>query len=171
MRIVNTKEKFWEDLHKAQLRRKIRFMLRTVLPVKLQPNILVALATRKIEMRNTLRWRHSMAMASCQYVFGGKYDLIQLHRQIIHQMFFHHKNTITTSNFYSNLKKTMKMTWHFVISAVWVGSVFGPCLWQLSACRRLLAGRGRWNFDMFLYEGEVTKEFHLMDNPIVFYSP
>ena len=28
---------------------------------------------------------HSTAMASLQYVFGGKYDLIQLHRQIIHQ--------------------------------------------------------------------------------------
>jgi hypothetical protein len=24
-------------------------------------------------------------MASLQYFFGGKYDLIQLHRQIIHQ--------------------------------------------------------------------------------------
>ena len=29
----------------------------------------------------------------------------------------------------SNLKKTMKMTWHFVISAVWAGTVFSPRLW------------------------------------------
>ena len=28
---------------------------------------------------------------------------------------------------------------HFVISAVWAGTVFGPRLWQLSARRRLLA--------------------------------
>ena len=28
------------------------------------------------------------------------------------------------------------MTWHFVISAVWVGIVFGPSLWQLCSCWR-----------------------------------
>ena len=38
-----------------------------------------------------------------------------------------------------NLKKTMKMTQHFVISAFWAGTVFGPRLWQLSA--RLLMSR------------------------------
>ena len=40
---------------------------------------------RKIETRNVRWWRHSTAITSLQYVFGGKYDLIQLHRQIIHQ--------------------------------------------------------------------------------------
>ena len=39
-------------------------------------------------------------------------------------------DTITTSN---------KVTWYFVTSAVWACTVFGPCLWQLSACRHLLA--------------------------------
>ena len=33
----------------------------------------------------------------------------------------------------------MKMTRHFVISAVWAGTVFGPHLWQLSARRHSLA--------------------------------
>ena len=27
-----------------------------------------------------------------------------------------------------------KMTWHFVISAVWASTVFGPRLWQLCSC-------------------------------------
>ena len=35
-----------------------------------------------IEIRDK---RPTVAMASQQYFFGGKYDLIQLHRQIIHQ--------------------------------------------------------------------------------------
>ena len=52
---------------------------------------------RKIETRNARRWRHSTAMASFQYFFGGKYDLIQLHRQITHQ---NARNSFFTSNFY-----------------------------------------------------------------------
>ena len=43
------------------------------------------LTPRKLETRNASRWRHSTAMATCHYFFGGKYDLIQLHRQIRHQ--------------------------------------------------------------------------------------
>ena len=48
------------------------------------------------------------------------------------------KEITTTSNLYLEFFKEMKMTWYFVISAVWAGIVYGPCLWQLSACRRLL---------------------------------
>ena len=38
-----------------------------------------------------------------------------------------------------NLKKTMKMTWHFVISAVWASTVFVPHLWQHCSYWRSLA--------------------------------
>ena len=82
-------------------------------------------------------------MASLQYFFGGKYDLIQLHRQIIHQnarIFKRNSLIPSPPAIYIYLKKTMKMTWYFVISAVWAGAVFGPRLWQLSARRRSLAG-------------------------------
>ena len=46
--------------------------------------------------------------------FGGKYDLIQLHRQIIHQnawnFFVTTKITSPLALLVKNLKKTMKMT-------------------------------------------------------------
>ncbi len=40
--------------------------------------------------------------------------------------------------FFLNKRKT-KMTWHFVISAVWASTVFGPRLWPLSVRRHSLA--------------------------------
>ena len=40
-----------------------------------------------------------------QYYFGGKYDLIQLHRQIIHQNDEKFNETITTSIFYLKFKE------------------------------------------------------------------
>ena len=93
--------------------------------------------TRKIETRNARRWRQSMAIASCQYFFGGKYDLIQLHRYTskCSELFFHHKNTITTSNFYSNLKKQWK--WYDFL----LFQLFGPVLfWAHIYGRSQLAG-------------------------------
>ena len=46
--------------------------------------------------------------------FGGKYDLIQLHRQMIHQnawnLFFTRKVTSPPALLVENLNKTMKMT-------------------------------------------------------------
>ena len=106
------------------------------------------------------------------YCFGGKYDLIQLHRQIIHQ---NHGISIKDSTGASlisitnwlksspqvlliqNLKKTTKITWHFVIPAVWTSTVFGPRLWLLSACRHSLAAKkykvlpyDNWNWLMYL---------------------
>ena len=36
-------------------------------------------------------------------------------------------------------KKTTKMTWHFVISAVWASTVFDPLLWQVCSCWHSLA--------------------------------
>ena len=66
----------------------------------------------------------------------------ELHRQIIHQnaRFFKRNWLIPSPPAISikNLKKTMKMTWHFVISAVWAGTAFGPRLWQLSVRQRSL---------------------------------
>ena len=38
--------------------------------------------------------KHSTAMATCHYFFGGKYDLIQLHRQSIHQKMGHSREII-----------------------------------------------------------------------------
>ena len=55
-----------------------------------------------------------MAMGLPVDIFGGKYDLIQLHRQIIHQnarnFFFTTKITSPPALLVNNLKKTMKMT-------------------------------------------------------------
>ena len=73
--------------------------------------------------------------------FGGKYDLIQLHRQIIHQnarnFFFTTKITSTcTFGLKSKENNENDMT-----SAVWAGTVFGPRLWPLSARRHLLVGK------------------------------
>ena len=54
-------------------------------------------------------------MASQQYFFGGKYDLIQLHRQIIRQNDgISMRNSLKPSSpafSIENLKKTTKMTW------------------------------------------------------------
>ena len=44
-------------------------------------------------------------MASHQYFFGGKYDLIQLHRQIIHQNDEKLIEIFTTSTFYLQFKE------------------------------------------------------------------
>ena len=35
-------------------------------------------------------------------------------------------------------RKTKKITWHFLISAVWAGIIFSPCLWQLWQPKQLL---------------------------------
>ena len=81
-------------------------------------------------------------MASHQYFFGGKYDLIQLHRQIIHQnagiSMRSWLKSSPTALFIYNLKKTTKMTWNFVISAVWAGTVFCSRLWSLWPPKQLL---------------------------------
>ena len=55
--------------------------------------------SRKIRRRNVRRC-HSTAMASLQYFFGGKYDMIQ--HTVIHQ---NARISLTTSNFYSKLKE------------------------------------------------------------------
>ena len=66
-----------------------------------------------------------MAMASCQYIFGGKYDLIQLHRQIIHQNngIIHEKliEIFTTSTFYLKQQK-----WYDIL----LFQLFGPVLFS-----------------------------------------
>ena len=71
--------------------------------------------------------------------FGGKYDMIQLHIQIIHQnaqeLLFHQKIIITTSNFYLRENNENDMT-----LVVWAVVVFGPRVWSLSARHHLLAG-------------------------------
>ena len=69
----------------------------------------------------------------------------QLHKQIIHQnaQIFKKKNDwkLHHQNCWFKIKrKTMKMSSHFVISAGWASTIFGPCKWQLSACRLLLTG-------------------------------
>ena len=68
--------------------------------------------------------------------FGDKYDLIQLHRQIIHQ---------NDRSFFSITKITSPLAQenndNEMISTVWAGTVFGPRLWSLSACHHPLAGR------------------------------
>ena len=67
-------------------------------------------------------------------IFGAKYDLIQLHRQIIHQnarnFFFTTKNNITTSTFGLKYKENNE---NYMTSVVCAGTVFGPRLWPLSA--------------------------------------
>ena len=83
-----------------------------------------------------------------QYFFGSKYDLIQLHKQIIHQNdgIFKKKliEIFTTSIFYSRFKENNKNEMIFCYFS-WLGcTVFGPVLrtvlWQVSAHPRLLTG-------------------------------
>ena len=76
--------------------------------------------------------------------FGGKYDLIQLHGQIIHtskcsEFLFHHKNNITISTFGLKSKENNE---NDMTSVVWAGTVNGPRLWPLSARHHSLADYG-----------------------------
>ena len=50
---------------------------------------------------------------------------------------FSPKNNITTSTFGLKSKENNE---NDMTLAVWAGTVFGPRLWWLSACRHLLAG-------------------------------
>ena len=84
----------------------------------------------------TSRYRHGYL----SIFFGGKYDLIQLHRQIIHQnariFLFHQKNDITTSTFGLKSKENNE---NAVPSVVWAGTVLALRVWPLSARRHLPA--------------------------------
>ena len=72
--------------------------------------------------------------------FGCKYDLIQLHRQIMHQ---------NAQNFFFTTKITSPPAFLVLKSKgnnendmtliVWASTVFGPCLWLLSVHSHLLA--------------------------------
>ena len=68
---------------------------------------------RKIKTRNARQWRHSTAMASCQYFFGGEYYLIQLHRQIIHQN--------ARNCFFTSLSNYL---------AIFLGTLSGNAIWS-----------------------------------------
>ena len=54
------------------------------------------------------------------------------------EFIYHHKSIITTSTFDVKFKENNENDMTFV---VWAGSFFGPRLWQLSVCRRYLAGK------------------------------
>ena len=73
--------------------------------------------------------------------FGGNYDLIQLHRQIIHQ---YARNYISPQNYDHHqqfLSKLREINENVMTSAVWAVIVFGPRVWQLSArCHYVLRG-------------------------------
>ena len=76
-------------------------------------------------------------------LFCGKYDLIQPHRQIMHQnaqnFFFTTKITSPPAFF---VLKTKENNENDMTSVVWAGTVFSPRVWPLSACRHLLADVG-----------------------------
>ena len=82
-----------------------------------------------------VRDKRPQSLCTATNIFCSVYDLIQLYWQIIYQ-----NDQIFTKKWLkpsppafsiSNLKKTMKMTLHFVISTERAGTVFSPCLWQL----------------------------------------
>ena len=62
---------------------------------------------------------------------------------------FHHKNNITTSTFGLKSKENNENDMTLV---VWAGTVFGPCLWLLSACRHSLAESTQHKTGIFTFQ-------------------
>ena len=79
--------------------------------------------SRKIETRNARQWRHSTAIASCHYFFGGKYDLIQQHRQSIHR---DARNCFFTPKIPSPPVLRRQWKWHDIL----LFQLFGPVLFS-----------------------------------------
>ena len=83
-------------------------------PIQTEKTLLIGLAFRVLKREDKRQMTTQYGHGFLSIFFGGKYDLIQLHRQIIHQnaqnFFFTTKITSPPALLVKNLKKTMKMT-------------------------------------------------------------
>ena len=92
-------------------------------------------------------------MASQQYSFGGKYDLIQLHRQIIHQ---NEKliEIFTTSTFYLKFKENNEND----MTLCYFSYLGRYCFWHTSMAVLSLSALARWvKWNVLYYCNQCTE--------------
>ena len=90
------------------------------------------------------RWRHTPAMASCQYFLEVSMIWFRYTDKSYIKILgvkIHHKNNITTGTFGLKSKENNENDMN---SVVWVGTVFGPRLGLLSARRNSHADLDPW---------------------------